>query len=401
MSRIIIVSLIVFTNSLISCTGQSSQTELKNTINKPLVGGGCDGCELMFIGMPSSLNERDTSAGWSEKGQHLIITGTIYKADGITPAPDVILYYWQTNNQGLYVNKPGLQEQASRHGYIRGWIKTDSTGKYSIYTVRPAPYPKDVLPAHIHLSIKEPGISNPYYAEDIVFDDDPLLINHLKKYPMENRCGSGIVRVLLKDELQIAEHDLVLGLNIPNYPVKAADQEPSGLEIGEDQPSFIPYHAYGPDKGTQVCPVCKYGRYHGIIYFVGNKPNWKAISTWLTFLEQESIRRKDYLKVYFVYGNEKGYEKEVRTKELEAIGKALSLRNTALTFVPSFMDKDTEANLNKINPEVENTFIIYKHRSIVGKYINLEANQKNFSTLSTLLDKTRGEYFNLAEPAHE
>lgn len=382
--------------AFVACKGQTS--EKVQTNGNGIVGGGCDGCELMYVGMPEEIAPADTSPGWNEKGQKLIVTGTVFQLDGKTPAKDVVIYYWQTDSEGYYSPKPGMDERAKRHGHIRGWVKTGEDGKYTINTIRPAPYPNDVLPAHIHLAIKEPDVENEYYTDDINFDDDKLLIPHFKKYPKENRGGSGVVRVLLKDNLQIAEHDIILGLNIPNYPKKTAASVESGLSIGEDQPSFIPFHAFGPDKGTRTCPVCKYGRYHGIIYFVGAHPDWAEIKTWLRFLEQESENRKKYLKVYFVYGNEKNYNPAERQKLLESIGNELNLKNMALTFVPSFSDSATEANLNKINPEVENTFIIYKHRRIVDKYINLKPTEGNFKTLSSSLDKTQGEYFDLPEP---
>ena len=109
-----------------------------------------------------------------------MVTGTVFQIDGKTPAPNVIIYYWQTDHEGYYSPKDGMDEQAKKHGHIRGWVKTDIEGKYSIYTIRPSPYPNEVLPAHIHLSIKEPGIKNEYYTDDINFDDDPLLISYLK-----------------------------------------------------------------------------------------------------------------------------------------------------------------------------------------------------------------------------
>lgn len=121
----------------------------------------------------------------------------------------------------------------------------------------------------------------------------------------------------------------------------------------------------------------------------------------MKFLEQESDRRKKYLKVYFVYGNSNGYNKNERQIQLEKLGNELGLQNTALTFVPSFSDRETEANLNKINPDVENTFIIYKHRSIVDKYLNLKPTAANMEMLSGVLDKTKGAYFDLAEPKHD
>lgn len=399
-SKILLFIIIGLQLSLTGCKGQASESSLDTNANRQIVGGGCEGCELMYVGIPQDINATDTSTGWTEKGQKLLITGTVFKLDGKTPAPNVIVYYWQTDTDGYYSFKDGLDEKARRHGHIRGWIKTDQSGKYSIYTIRPAPYPNDVLPAHIHLSIKEPDIVNEYYTEDIVFDDDKLLINYLKKYPMQNRCGSGIVRVLIKDDIQVAEHDLILGLNIPNYPKKNSTTKSSGLDIGEDQPSFIPYHAYGPDKGTQTCPVCKYGRYHGIIYFVGNNPDLEDIKKWLIFLEKESIKRKEYLKVYFVYGDEKNYNKEVRINELTKLGEGLEIKNVALTFVPSLSDQLTEVNLNKVNPEVDNTLIIYKHRSIVDKYIDLKPISENFIMIIEALNKSKGEFFHLKEPAH-
>ena len=384
---------------LISCNEQTNHKP-KNESNK-IVGNGCDGCELMYIGMPKNISSIDTSSGWKEKGQKLIITGTTFQLDGKTPAPNVVIYYWQTDNNGYYSPKAEMDEKAKKHGHIRGWVKTDANGKYTIKTIRPAPYPNDILPAHIHLSIKEPDIENEYYTDEINFDDDKLLIPHLKKYRQENRGGSGITRILLKDSLQIAEHDIILGLNIPNYPKKRTLGKQSGLNIGEDQPSFLPFHAFGPDKATQVCPVCKYGRYHGIIYYVGNNPNWKEIKLWLTFLETETVKRKNHLKVYFVYGNENSYDKQKRQKQLEKLGIELNIKNTALTFVPSLSDQKTEVNLNKINPSAENTFIIYKHRSIVGKYVDIKPTTQNFNSLSKTLDRTKGDYFDLPEPKHE
>jgi protocatechuate 3,4-dioxygenase, beta subunit len=394
--------LIMMVAILQSCQGQtkSNLPIQKNTDIKKLVGGGCDGCELMYLGMPTNINATDTSAGWTEKGQKLLVTGKVYKNDGKTPAPNVVIYYWQTDNNGYYSPTKNLDENAKRHGHIRGWVKSDENGNYTIYTIKPAPYPNDNIPAHIHTSIKEPNIENEYYIDEFIFDDDKLLTSEKRK-ALENRGGSGILRVLLKDDLQIAEHNIILGLNIPNYPVTNKSAKQSGLQIGEDNPSFIPYHAFGPDKGTRTCPVCKYGRFHGIVYFVGNDPDWDDTKKWLTFLEQESAKRSKYLKAYFVYGNEKDYNKDTRQKELESIGKELNLKNIALTFVPSMNDVESEVNLNKINPNVSNTFVIYRHRTIIDKFIDLPATKMNFEAISTVLDKTKSEYFNLSEPKHD
>jgi protocatechuate 3,4-dioxygenase beta subunit len=354
----------------------------------------------MFVGMPKNIKSIDTSAGWTEKGQKLLITGTVYRLGGKNPAPNVIIYYWQTDNNGYYSPNKEMDEQTKRHGHVRGWVKSDENGKYSIYTIRPAPYPNDTMPAHIHISIKEPNIDNEYYIDEFVFDDD-LLLTGKKRKELENRGGSGVLRVLIDKDMQIAEHNIILGLNIPNYPEQNKAKLNSGREIGEDNPSFTPFHAFGPDKGTKTCPVCKYGRFHGIIYFVGNNPNWNDIKDWLSFLELESVSRGNYLKVYFVYGNEIKYSKEKRQQELENLGNELNINNTALTFVPSFSDQESEVNLNKINPNVENTFVIYRNRAIIDKFVDLKPTKENYNLISQTLDKTKNDYFNLYGPKHD
>ena len=68
--------------------------------------------------------------------------------------------------------------------------------------------------------------------------------------------------------------------------------------------------------------------------------------------------------------------------------------------MPSITDTESEVNLNKINPDVENTFVIYKYRTFIDKFINLKATADNFKTILSTLDKTKGEYFNLLEPEH-
>ena len=306
-------------NFLTDCNGQtkteSNQNEIKTDKNK-LIGGGCDGCELMYVGMPKVISSEHTSNGWDEGKQKLILTGKVFQLDGRTPASDVVIYYWHTDDSGLYSSNDETSKQAKEHGKLRGWVKSDKSGNYTIKTSRPDAYPNDNIPQHIHLSIKEPDIINEYYA-DLYFDDDPLYLKHKKKYGKLDRAGTEILRIVLDGNIQIAEHNIVLGLNIPDYPTKSKADIQSGLNIGEDQPSFIPFHAFGPDKGTRTCPVCKYGRYHGIVYFVGNNPNWDEIKKWLKQLDNESVIREKYLKAYFVYGNSKNYNKQTRQTELE------------------------------------------------------------------------------------
>jgi len=388
-----------FTSILLwsSCSGQvkeNNKTEA-NTQTKKIIGGGCDGCELMYEGMPKNISSVDTSDGWFEPGEKLLVTGIVLNLDGKTPAKDVVIYYWQTDNNGYYSPSKDMNKNAIRHGHIRGWVKSDAQGRYSIYTIRPMPYPNDNIPAHIHISIKEPGLANEYYTDDLVFDDDKKLTSEERK-KLPNRGGSGILRPVKINGMQVAEHNFIVGLNIPDYPSPKISGIRSGLQVGEDNPSFIPYHAWGPDKGTRTCPVCKYGRYQGILYFVGEKESREDIENWLSFLEQQSIERDRYLKAYFVYGNENDFSKTKRQAELEKIGQKLNIHKMALTYVPSFNDQETEVFLNKVNPAASNTIVIYRNSNIIANYVNLKPTIENFNELTSFLDKTKSAYADYA-----
>lgn len=353
-----------------------------------------------FAQVPQNITSEDTSPGWTQNGQKMLLTGIVYQNDGKTPVPDVVIYYYQTNTEGKYLHKPEEKrsmppnELGQTHGYIRGWVKSDKDGKYSIYTVRPGAYPQREDPAHIHLTVKEPNEIKEYYIDDAVFDDDRLLTT-AKRIKMENRGGSGVLRLVKKGDLAVGERDIILGLNIPDYPKKTSNQMISGKNIGEDIISFTPFHAWGEDKGSRACPVCKYGWFHGILYFVGNNPNWSEIKQWLAFLESESVKREKRLKVYFIYGNETAYDKSAREKELEKIGQDLKLEKVALTFVPSFSDKDSSVYLNRIDSNTENTFLLYKRSKVFDKYVNLKPAKENFELISKRLDQSVNEYFNM------
>jgi protocatechuate 3,4-dioxygenase beta subunit len=349
--------------------------------------------------MPAKVPASDTSPGWNRQNKNILITGTVYKADDKSPVPGVLIYYYHTNTEGKYIHNPVEKRSmppnsnGQTHGFLRGWVKTDKDGRYYIYTSRPGAYPNDNVPAHIHFTIHDPFFNSPYYIDDIVFDDDIKLKSAIRQ-KMENRGGSGIVRLINDEGQKTGERNIYLGLNIPGYP-DVISKNNSGRNIGEDVMSFTPYHAWGPDKGSSTCPVCKYGWYHGILFFVGNNPDWPEIKQWLLFLDSLSIKREKYLKAYFIYGNEESYSKLNRETELESLGKELQLKKIALTFVPSFSDRETDVYLNRVNPETKNTIIIYKRSNIVEKYINLKPGNENFNRIIHRLDETINRYFNM------
>lgn len=69
---------------------------------------------------PDSLSWQISIAPPDEPGDSLIVTGTVYRPDGRTPAPGVILYVYHTNAQGIYPKKGDETGNGRRHGYLRG-----------------------------------------------------------------------------------------------------------------------------------------------------------------------------------------------------------------------------------------------------------------------------------------
>jgi protocatechuate 3,4-dioxygenase beta subunit len=203
---------LLFTMLLLVSSCIKSQN--KNAIEK-LVGGPCQGCEAIYEYGDKFLNSVDTLPGFITSNQKIKISGTIYKKDGKTPAKDVILYAYHTDEKGIYPKRSSSKGWERRHGYLRGWIKTDASGNYSFYTNKPASYPKTSLPQHIHITVKEPD-KNEYYISDVYFSNDPNLTDDIKN-KKNHRGGNSIVKLRENGQLLEAKRDIILGLHIPNY----------------------------------------------------------------------------------------------------------------------------------------------------------------------------------------
>ena len=206
-----------------ACQGCTGSTQNKNA-NLPSritgnVGGQCEGCEAVYECPVAfeQLNNIDTLPDFEDKGPRIEISGTIYQRDGKTPAKDVILYVYHTDQKGVYPKKGNEKGWAVRHGFIRGWVKTGEDGTYKFYTMVPASYPEGKNPKHIHPTIKEPGM-NEYYIDEYLFEGDPFLENENQSRPP--RGGNGVIKPVMQNGMLKANRDIVLGLNIPGYPIE-------------------------------------------------------------------------------------------------------------------------------------------------------------------------------------
>jgi protocatechuate 3,4-dioxygenase beta subunit len=197
-----------------ACT-QTPKHEQSDTAEKQ-VGGPCEGCEAAFEFGDRTLTWVDTLPDYTEVGPKLEVSGTIFRADGKTPAENVILYIYHTDQTGHYATRGNETGWGKRHGYIRTWLKTGSDGKYKFMTLRPAAYPGRQAPEHIHATVKEVGIT-PYYIDEYLFDDDHILTQH-ERDRQPGRGGNGILKLTKgADGIFRATRIIVLGKNIPDY----------------------------------------------------------------------------------------------------------------------------------------------------------------------------------------
>lgn len=197
---------------LTSCV-HSQENALKQV---RLVGGPCEGCEAVFEYGNKKLSPVDTLPGFDKKGTKIKISGTIYQNDGKTPAKDVILYIYHTDPSGVYPTTGEEQGWARRHGYIRGWVKTNSDGTYTFYTLKPGVYPDRSSPAHIHPTILEPT-GKYYWLDSYHFEGDPLLTAN-EIAPASPRGGSGgLLKLKREGDLMVGSRDIILGKNVPGY----------------------------------------------------------------------------------------------------------------------------------------------------------------------------------------
>ena len=207
--NILIFGLLVLSSS---CGQTSSKQDHKQQITQTQIDT-CDNPDAnincCFINMSRTLTSTMTITNSKEDGNKLIISGTIFKADGKTPYPDIILYAYHTDSKGYYSkngNETGVQKW---HGRLHGWCKTDNNGHYSIQTIRPARYPDNTMPAHIHAAIKTDS-GQMYWITDFVFKDDDL-VNEKYLSSLVNVGGTGVVDINKNPEfVWIGKRDIVL-----------------------------------------------------------------------------------------------------------------------------------------------------------------------------------------------
>ena len=156
---------------LINCKGdalaQKNENDLLSLIKKNAASAEREG--MGAINAPANVSWKTALGKKSERDEPMIISGTVYQADGKTPAPDILVYFYHTDSEGYYG-----RNGEPKHGHFQGWLLTDARGRYEFSTIKPAIYPVRRFAAHVHMTITGKNFREDW-IDSILFADDRLI----------------------------------------------------------------------------------------------------------------------------------------------------------------------------------------------------------------------------------
>ncbi|MGH9459445.1 MAG: hypothetical protein ACRD2J_17560 [Thermoanaerobaculia bacterium] len=148
---------------------------------------------------PAKLASVGRIAPAGEPGTPLVIHGRVFREDGATPAPGIVVFAYQTDESGVY-NVRGADGWR-----LHGWARADAEGRFEFRTIRPASYPSGGTPAHVHFTIEGPEVPRRWTSE-LRFADDPFLTDAERRGAGER--FSGVRPVAVRDGVQHVELSL-------------------------------------------------------------------------------------------------------------------------------------------------------------------------------------------------
>ena len=171
-------TIIVLIFLLLLCRGLSYMTAQTNQdikLESRSTGQGyalCGSCSL-----PGEISPQLWLVSRDEPGKRIVLSGTVYKEDGVTPDSGITLFLYQADAGGYY-HRP---KEDVFHPRIFGWLRTGKDGRYEVHTITPAP---EILaanePAHIHVHIFGKGMPE-HFLHEFWFQTDSRITADQKK----------------------------------------------------------------------------------------------------------------------------------------------------------------------------------------------------------------------------
>jgi protocatechuate 3,4-dioxygenase beta subunit len=144
-----------------------------------LVGAWLLAAHVAVAAVPELAPENAPSSGQvapaGEPGERLVVAGRVRDAQTKTPVSRASVYIYQTDANGYYTPGPSNDNRNPR---LRLHLRTDAHGAFEADTIRPGPYPRGRVPAHIHVVVLADGYARRVF--EFVFDDDPLVAEQIR-----------------------------------------------------------------------------------------------------------------------------------------------------------------------------------------------------------------------------
>lgn len=147
-----------------------------------------------------------------EPGDPLVVSGHVYAPDGERSVAGVVVYAYNTDKNGLYApdGKVG-------HPRLKGYMKTDSEGRFELHTIVPGRYPNMHIPAHVHFNLWGAGYPV-QWTDELRFEGDSYLTDTMKQESLA-RGKFATIRPLTRDASGVYHCEINLRLQeTSNYP---------------------------------------------------------------------------------------------------------------------------------------------------------------------------------------
>ena len=160
----------------------------------------------------------------------------------------------------------------------------------------------------------------------------------------------------------------------------------SGPKVGDNVYPFEPNHVTGPDKGTQTCPVCKYGATPAAQVWV-NGDNVKNIVPIAKELNAKANASNFRAFIVFLIDPKDAAQ---TSKTLATIAQQNKLDKVAFTW----LDKSSRSvSTYKVNTssDVKNTVFVYKDRKVTQKFVNLHSTKEGLGDLQAAITQVTAQ----------
>lgn len=122
---------------------------------------------------PATVTSSERIGTANQAGIPFVVRGVVQDPSG-KPLGGVEVFAYQTDTNGIYA-PPGAADPWP----LKGWAVTDAQGRFEFRTIRPAAYPANTIPGHVHLTFKSTCCGR--QVTEVMFDDDPLATREFRQ----------------------------------------------------------------------------------------------------------------------------------------------------------------------------------------------------------------------------